>query len=76
MLLPSTVRNGTSLVRSCEAEVQPQNHQFQGKDVSLGLLVALVVLAVTMIVNIVHSPFSGPEVAFRLPSWTRFKMLT
>ena len=55
---------------SCEAEAQVQFHQFQGKDVSVGVLV------VTMVVNIVHLFFSGLEVAFRLTSWTRFKMLT
>ena len=55
---------------SCEAEAQVQFHQFQGKDVSLRVLV------VTMVMNIVHLPFSGPEVAFRLISWNRFKMLT
>ena len=59
-----------SAVLSCEAETQVQFHQFQGKDVSVGVLV------VTMVVNIVHLSFSGLEVAFRLTSWTRFKMLT
>ena len=47
------------MVLSCEAEAQVQFHQFQGKDVSVGALV------VTMVVNIVHLPFSDPEV---LPS--------